>query len=308
MAFMVVGIHANFLGDFTSLGQYLSVNGVFRVAVPIFLIINGFYFYPVLLKNSQIAWLKRVIVLYIFWMAFYGYFWFSVPEFSFDGFASLIQDIIIGYYHLWYLSGMIGAAIILIVLRKLPPVFLLVSILLTFIGGVLIQYLGNYHILEGSVFENFDKLFNYDWFHRNMLFLSYPFFCIGYLINKHSLHNLVSFKIAWILSLFGLLALLGESYVNYYQEGRDGGFDNFFSLLLVCPFIFIMFMKSNISGSSKNIALYSSAIYLIHILLLFLLRKYTEFDATFLTLITILASAFVSFFIIKLNSKLKFIL
>lgn len=38
MAFMVVGLHAGFLGDFTSLGEYLSVNGIFRIAVPIFLV------------------------------------------------------------------------------------------------------------------------------------------------------------------------------------------------------------------------------------------------------------------------------
>jgi hypothetical protein len=51
MAFMIVGLHAGFLGEYTKLGHYLTVNGVFRVAVPVFLIINGFYFYPVLLKN-----------------------------------------------------------------------------------------------------------------------------------------------------------------------------------------------------------------------------------------------------------------
>lgn len=302
---MIVGLHAGFLGEFTSLGQYLTVNGIFRIAVPIFLIINGFYFYPVLSKNSQIPWLKRVAILYVAWMTFYAYFWFSVPEFSFVGFAKLIKSFIIGYHHLWYISGMIGAAIILIVLRNLSSGVLLLSILLTFIGGVIIQYLGNYHVLEGSIF---DKFFNYTWFHRNMLFFSYPFFCIGYLINKHSPHNIVSLKLAWILSSFGLLALLVESYANYHQEGRDGGFDNFFSLLLICPFVFILFMKSNISGSGKHIALYSSAIYFIHPFLLSVFRKYADFDPTFLTLITILSSVFVSYFIIKANCKLKFIL
>jgi hypothetical protein len=305
MAFMIVGLHTGFLGEYTKLGNYLTVNGIFRVAVPIFLIINGFYFYSVLLKNGQINWLKRVSILYVVWMVFYASFWFSVPEFSFIVLAKLIKNIILGYYHLWYISGMIGAAIILIILRKFPSIILVVSILLTFTCGVLIQYLGNYHILDGSVF---DTIFNRNWFHRNMLFFSYPFFCIGYLINKHSLHNVVSFKLACILSAFGVLALLGESYVNYYQEGRDGGFDNLFSLLLICPFLFILFMKSNISGEGKNIALYSSAIYFIHILILKIFWEYTEFDPTLLTLITILVSVFFSFFIIKANSKLKFIL
>jgi len=305
MAFMVVGLHAGFLGDFTPLGQYLTVNGLFRIAVPIFLIINGFYFYSTLAKNKQINWLKRVLILYIVWMVFYSYFWFSIPDFSFVGLVNIARKVIIGYHHLWYISGMIGAAIILLILRGLPSSILTISIMLTFSGGVLIQYLGNYHIFEGKIL---DKLFNYHWFHRNMLLFSYPFFCIGYLINKHSLHKLLSFKSAGVLSVLGLLILLGESYVNYYQEGRDGGFDNFFSLLLACPFVFILFMKINISGKSKNIALYSSAIYFIHSFLLSVLRNFTELEATSLTLSVILTSAVASYFIIKANDRLKFIL
>ena len=167
-------------------------------------------------------------------MTLYSYCWFYVPEFSFTGFAKFAKQIIIGYHHLWYIAGMIGAAIILIMLHKFSSVILSISILLTFLGGVLIQYLGNYHVLEGGLF---DIVFNYAWVHRNMLFFSYPFFCVGYLINKHSLCDAVSFKSAAILSALGVVVLLGESYFNYYQEGRDGGFDNLLSLLLVCPFV-----------------------------------------------------------------------
>lgn len=305
MAFMVVGLHARFLGDFTALGQYLTVNGLFRIAVPVFLIINGFYFYPELSKDNQVNWLKRVIVLYAVWMAIYSYFWFPVPEFSFAWLFALIYKVIIGYYHLWYISGMIGAAIILLFLRNFSSFILVASVVLTFVCGVLIQYLGNYHIFDGSVFE---KLFNYNWFHRNMLLFSYPFFCVGYLINKHSLHNIVSRKAAGFLSFFGLFVLLGESYNNFYQNGGDGGFDNLLSLLLVCPCVFICFMKSNISGKSKEIALYSSAIYFVHALFLNIFRGFIDIGETYLTLLVILVSLFASYFIIKANNKLKFLL
>ena len=301
---MVVGLHAGFLGDFSPLGEYLTVNGIFRIAVPVFLIINGYYFYYVLSKNNQVNWLKRVSILYAFWMVFYSYFWFAIPDFSFIGIAKLIKSIVIGYHHLWYIAGMMGAAIILILFRKLPSFALSISIISTFFVGVLIQYLGNYHAFEGVI----DKLFNLHWFHRNMLLFSYPFFCIGYLINKHSLHKKVTFKLTAILSSLGLLALLGESYINYHQPSRDGGFDNFLSLILVCPFVFMLFIKSNISSNSKNIALYSSAIYFIHSFILSVFRKFLELEQTHLTIVAILASALVSYFIIKVNKKLKFIL
>lgn len=305
MAFMVVGLHAGFLGEFTTLGQYLSVNGVFRIAVPIFLIINGFYFFSVLAKNTQIAWLKRVLILYIVWMLFYAYFWFSVPDLSLVGVVKLIQNIVIGYHHLWYISGMFGAAILVLLFNRFSSIFLVATILISSIIGIIIQYLGNYHYFEGSVL---DKLFNMHWFHRNALLFSYPFFCIGYLINKHKCNEKVTSKSAVIISAVGIMFLLYESYFNYYQEGREGGFDNYLSLLIACPFIFVLFQKMEIQGNSKNIALYSSAIYFIHSLFLSVLRRYTELEPTILTLSCILISAMASYFIIKINKKVRYIL
>ncbi|WP_417227915.1 acyltransferase family protein [Amphritea sp.] len=305
MAFMVVGLHAGFLGEFTSLGQYLTVNGVFRIAVPVFLLINGFYFHHILKNSGQLNWLKRVLILYAVWMIFYSYFWFSVPDISLVGLIKFTKDIIIGYHHLWYISGMFGAAIILIILRGCSSFTLATTALLSFLVGVLIQYIGNYHYFEGSVV---DKLFNMHWFHRNMFFFSYPFFCIGYLIHKHSVHEKITLRNAGIMSALGMLALFGESYVNYHQNGRDGGFDNFLSLLFVCPFVFLLFMKFNIQGSSKNISLLSSAIYFIHSFFLSVLRKFFDLEATLLTLAAILLSIIASYAIIKINNRLKFIL
>ncbi|WP_158768372.1 acyltransferase [Paraglaciecola sp. L1A13] len=305
MAFMVVGIHANFMMDLSPLGNYLTVHGMFRIAVPVFFVINGYFFYYVLIKEQQLKWLRRVFILYITWMVFYSYFWFSIPDMSFISYAKLLKVVFFGYYHLWYIAGMIGAAVILLILRKLPSSILIISIILTFLSGVIIQYLGNYHIFEGTFL---DKLFNTNQMHRNMIFLAYPFFCTGYLINKHSLPSKISLEHSFILSILAIGALLGESYFNFLQENRDGYFDNYFSLILICPIIFILFIKANIPGTNRNIALYSSSIYFIHVLILIILQKITALSPTYVMLFTILLSAFVSYFIIKINKRLKFIL
>lgn len=305
MAFMVVGLHAGFLGELSSLGSYLSVNGLFRVAVPVFLIINGYYFYPVLAKNFQVDWLKKVLILYIVWMLFYSYFWFSVPDLSLVGVIKLVKNILIGYHHLWYISGMLGAAVLLMILKRLSSAILIATIMISSIVGIGIQYIGNYHYFEGSIL---DKLFNLNWFHRNFMLFSYPFFCIGYLINKHNLHERFSLKSAGVLAAIGSTFLLLESYFNFYQEGREGGFDNYLSLLVVCPFVFIMFIKMDIQGNSKNIALYSSAIYFIHSFILSMLRNISELEPTMLTVSCILISAVASYFIIEVNKRIRFIL
>lgn len=302
---MVVGLHAGFLADFTSLGQYLTVNGLFRIAVPVFFIINGFYFYPILKNGKETAWLKKTAILYIAWMAFYSYFWFYIPDLSLSGIAKFTAHLIIGYHHLWYIAGMLGAGLLIIIMQRFSTIFLIISTVFLFLIGVSIQYIGNYHYLENSIF---DEIFNFHWSHRNTILFSYPFFCTGYLINKLSIHEKISSQTAMLLGALGIFLLLIESYANYYQHGRDGGFDNYLSLLFVCPFIFLTFIKSHISGKSKEIALYSSAIYFIHSFFLSVFRKFTDIESTQLTILTIIISAIASYFIIKINAKVKFIL
>jgi len=301
---MVVGLHGRFLQDISSLGSYLTVNGLFRIAVPVFLIINGFYFYTVLKKKSQVTWLKRVTILYVVWMTFYSFFFYSLPDFSLIGLAKLLKHLILGYLHLWYIAGMIGAALLVIVLSKLSSILLLVSVILTFLLGVTIQYLAHYYVVE----DRLHALLNETWFHRNMFLFSYPFFCIGYLIRKHKLHENLSIKSAALLSFFGLLVLSFESFLNFCKFGIDGSFDNLLSLILVCPFIFIFFLKYPVVGSSKNLTLYSTAIYFIHPLFLKGFIQFTQFDKTILTIATIMASVAASYFLIQLNSKLKILL
>jgi surface polysaccharide O-acyltransferase-like enzyme len=305
MAFMVVGLHTGFLGEVSPLDEYLTVNGLFRIAVPIFLIINGFYFFPVLAKKGQVTWLKRVLILYMIWMLLYSYFWFSVPTLSLIDITHFLIDIVVGYQHLWYVSGLLGAALILLIFQRFSSKILAVTVLISLLLGVLIQYLGNYHYFEGSIL---DKLFNMYWFHRNALFFSYPFFCIGYLINKHKIHDKISFKIASFYSVVGILLLILESYINFYQESRVGGFDNYLSLLVACPFIFILFTKLDISGSSKRIALYSSSVYFVHWFFLILFSTQTELESTSMTIACILTSLIASYFIIKINDRVKFLL
>lgn len=305
LAFMVVGLHAGFLNDISSLASYLTVNGLFRIAVPIFLLINGFFFLPVLERSGATAWLKKILILYIVWMSFYSYFWVISPLGSENYIAQLIRSILFGYHHLWYLSGMIGAAIVLIALQGWTTQHLLNSVLVTSFLGVVIQYCSSYHVFAGTPLE---VLFSHYELHRNFLFFSYPFFCMGYLINRHAFHKTI--ETHWLVTLgaTGLVFLSMESYLDFYFEIGRSDYDNFMSLLLLCPVIFMCFMRLTIEGQSKNIALYSSAVYFIHSFFLSVFRKFTDFEGTMLTLVIIAASLLASFFIIRLNSKLKFIL
>lgn len=298
LAFMVVGLHVGIGGEFLT-------NGLFRIAVPLFLLINGYYFFPILSKGNEISWLKRLVSLYCIWMLIYSYFWFHIPDATVQSYINLLRVMFIGYHHLWYVSGMIGAAIILIFLKKSNNIQLITLATLLFLIGVIIQYSGNYHYFKGSYLDN---LFNQHFSHRNFLFFSLPFFVIGYLINKYSVQTKIGFRLSVFLSGIGLTLLLLESITNYQQPTRDGGFDNYFSLIIVCPAIFILFGKIKIEADTKSIALFSSAIYFLHVWVMKLLEKFTELDSYLLVFFTILLSLFASKILIFINNRFKYFL
>lgn len=305
LAFMVVGLHTGFLADISALGNYLTTQGIFRIAVPIFLLINGFYFYSILDKGRSAYWFKRVLYLYLFWMLFYSYFWFRPSDASFIEIVKIIHKLIIGHFHLWYLPAMLGAAALVILFKKLSLKLMIGIILVAFAGGVVIQYAGNYHMIDN---QTIDKFFNYHWIHRNLFFFGFPFFFIGFLINKFSIQDRISLKLSVILSIIGFSLLICESYLNYIEPLRDGGFDNFISLLIVCPAVFLLFMKLDFQGSSKQLSFYATGVYFIHPIFMTIYSRFTDFDGTLLTFIVIISSIFASYFLIKINNKVKFIL
>lgn len=304
MALMVIGIHTNVLSDINSTLNFLTVHGIFRIAVPVFLVINGFYFYPVVTRQKTLQWLKRVAILYAFWMAVYSYFWIIPPDRSLKSILRILETLVIGYHHLWYVAGLLGASIILLLLHRVQSSYLFFSLVGLFACGVAIQYLGNYHVFSGIV----DKLLNIHWMHRNAVLFAFPFFGIGYLIHQKNLHQRISVSQAGIAALTGILLLMGEAYFSYRNPANDGGFDNYVSLLVAAPALFMLMMNIDIQGESKNIALYSSAIYFIHPLAIFLTQKVTYFSQTPSAIVVIALSFVLAFFVIRVNKKLNFIL
>ncbi|WP_345987979.1 acyltransferase family protein [Sulfurimonas sp. HSL1-2] len=305
MAFIVIGLHTQFLHDFTKVGNFLTCNGVFRIAVPMFLLINGFYFYSFACEKKYIHWFKRVLFLYLFWMMVYSYFWWKPFEISLETLLAILEIFLVGYLHLWYLAALLGAALIMIIVKKFSAKTLVAAILITFLSGTAIQYAGNYHIFDMPLL---DRVANTKWVYRNFLFFAFPFFSIGFFINKYDVHKKISFELSLIVTVIGFILVLGESYLNLLSPINDKDFDMLVSLLILCPILFILFMNFEFKGGSKQFALYASGVYFVHLIILFAYRKFMHLNSIELTLAVIATSLFISFFLIKINSKLKFIL
>jgi surface polysaccharide O-acyltransferase-like enzyme len=300
LAIFIVLLHCGFFREFSEKISYLTVQGLFRIAVPTFFIINGFFFENTLKNNNIKNWIKRVLLLYLIWSIIY------LPLWTKFNIISVIIYVFIGYHHLWYLKAMLLSGILLFYLRNLKTKFLLSIAVSTFFIGVVIQYIGNYDILKS--YELIHKFTNFTPIHRNFIFLGLPFFIIGYLIKVNSWHKKVHRHYLIIGVISGIIILICECYLNY--SFTNEGNDNLLALMLICPFIFIFILNLNLAFNinSKYIALISTSIYLIHPWIMKILMKTYKFEPTMLSFTTILISFLVSFFLIKLNNKLKVLL
>jgi len=307
LTIMVVGLHVGLLHEYNELISFLLVDGLFRISVPIFFIINGFYFYKVVENGGVRRWLFRMLGLYVVWMLFYMPFWMNVSELSGETAKDLITKIFFGYYHLWYVAGTLYAGALLYVVRKYDHFYMVVMSTTLFLIGVFIQYSGNYGVFEVL---SIAKYFNYDFFHRNFLFFAFPFVSLGFLINKFTIYKELSSSAVYFFVIVGFILLMTESYFNGSNQNRVGGFDNYLSLVVVAPAVFLACLKNKIPApkNTKFIATYCSSVYFIHVFVLFEARNYFLLNSIALFVFVLVVSAVLSVGLVGLNKKLKFIL
>lgn len=295
LAFMIILIHTKFLSETYTEISYILVNGVFRLAQPIFLIISGYFLYKVNNLSDFKIWLKRLAILYLIWTLIYLPFWFSL-----DLSLGFIQNIFFGYFVLWYIVGVLLAGIILFYIRNYETKKLIYIAVSLYTIGYIIQLIGGMHILSGLL----DKAINYIPVYRNFLFKCLPFMILGFCINKIKLDEKITPPIYIIIILLILTVL--ESYVNYIILDGNKGMDFLMISLIACPLLFIYFKQKKIMGRKSDFLKISIALYLIHPLVM---KMYYYFNFNFnYYIFVIIFSLIFGLFLVLINRKFKYLL
>lgn len=181
-SFLIICIHGYFPGNFGTLVKAFS-----RVAVPIFFMITGFFYYDRKTsqkKNQMIKIAKLIIISNIVFFAFYSLFYLikgDLSEYFEKSFSvkNLIKFIALNEspfgYHLWYLGAILYVLIIALLLNKFKLekiMYLIVPLLLVcnFILGTYSNIIFN---------KDLDYLLV-----RNFLLIGLPHFYIGVYIKK----------------------------------------------------------------------------------------------------------------------------
>jgi len=298
LAIFVVFLHTGFFYDISKEISFLLVHGLFRIAVPTFLLITGYYFFLITTKDKFFKWLSRVIILFLIWNIFYLPLWYDskLPMVLFNAFN--------GYFVLWYLSGTAIAGCMLFLLKEVKSKYLIISSLLIYIAGWLIQEIGNLHIFSGVI----DTLLNFTPLHRNFFFICFPFLTLGFLLHKHQAY-VNKFNINGRIISLCLIVLIIESYLNYTFIGQKEGLDQLLILFFFVPVLFLYVLKLEIKGKNKDLASLSTAIFLIHPLFLFLFKDYiNKQQITLFSFIVLSVSVLAGLFLVYINKRLKYIL
>lgn len=292
LAILVVAIHTPIVPSF-----YISntfSNGISRIAVPCFFIINGFYF--AYLKNDKkkvLSYLKKLIIIYITWTLIYG------------GFAIYWGDpiwkIIRGFYHLWYLPALIGATIMIYLTRKINLRTVLISAIVIYLSAWIVQRI----FIEKTLLTVYGE----DIF-RNFFFDGFPLMFIGYYISLQQKNILTKIgkKALIVIILIGFILLFAEkTYLDARYFKHFYG-DFYVSIIFMCPALFLLILKiSKYKKSDGYISKLSSGIYFGHLLIIqiFVVISKDSFPMDYFFIVFVLLSMLLAMGIIKLNNYVK---
>ena len=273
-ALMVVAIHIGPFMVVNETADYLITYCLFRVAVPFFLMVAGYF---VLSAPGQVGnYVAKMIRLYAFATILYlPVNWYAGKQIG--GITGVLRDIFLDgtFYHLWYFPAVILGCLIVMALIRLCGELqsgILVSIL--YIAGTLGDSYGGL-VMGTDIGRNFyDQIFSISDYTRNGLFYAPLFLWMGVIFRRKKGQN-------WPKDLMGLgislLVMLTEGALTY-EKGWQRHNSMYFTLPVVMYFLFSILLsgaaysnprKGTMDKKWRELSLW---IYLLHPLCIILVR------------------------------------
>lgn len=264
-SFMVVAIHVY---PFVSLNEnidYIFTRVIFRIAVPLFLMITGYY---VISKSiNDIDVLKRftlkTIKLYLISILIFLPLNLYNHYFLDNSVVMILKDIVINgtFYHLWYFPALIlGLWITYFLIKYLKQGFCISIILILYIiglfGDTYYGIVSNIPILK----QFYQFIFMISDYTRNGLFYVPMFLYIGYM--SKNCENKLSYERNIIYIIIFLLLMIIEGYLLYYFNIPRHS--SMYVFLLPLSYFIFNLLIFNYKGQNKMVRDYATWIYILH--------------------------------------------
>lgn len=304
LAVFVVGIHTSPFVEYSKQLSFLFNLGIFRLAVPSFFLINGYYSLKALSSKHELKkYLLRVLKLYIFWMALYFPIYLYTHDFSVKNFIWGFIVLIYGYGHLWYITALMGGIALFFYLlqRYSKRIILILAVSFYFMGCFIELAQGHLSTVNSGLIN--EILILQVW-KLNFIFFAFPFLAIGYYMKKDA--HVFNRRDYLLIAFFMFSIELIISY-KFLTHGRN----MLFSLILIAPLILSILMNLKFS-KIKNLHLNKyleklpNSIYYVHGLPnFFIALVFVNMNTSYRFIIVSLISLVLGIVLIKLNSRTK---
>ena len=281
-AFLIIAIHTSPLSTYSETGDFILTRIISRVAVPFFLMTSGFFLISQYSYNEEKLkfFIKKIALIYSVSILIY------IPLNIYNGYfkmdnllPGILKDIFFDgtIYHLWYLpAAILGAVIAWFAVKRCGfKKALLITSILYAVGLFGDSYYG---IAEKIPFLNglYSCLFEVSDYTRNGIFFAPVFFVLGGMIADKQVR--VSFKCSLIGCAVSFLLMLGEGMLLHGLNVQRH--DSMYIFLLPC--IFFLFNILTFSIGKSNVYLRTSAlvIYIIHPMMIVVVRMIAKFTHT----------------------------
>lgn len=305
-AILVVIIHTSALQSIGEGAWVATSLGISRIAVPFFFVVSGYYYFRNCKNtNEPKKTLKKLIKLYLKWVLIE--FVILLPGFIFmlkeDPFHIIRIIFVMGVTgSLWYIASLIYAIAIssyFFKRDKLLPLIIIGGALYLF--GVTGDAYGG--LFTNTFLENGINAYKYIFaMPQTGINASLLFVTIGALIYKYDLKNKV--KNVGVLSVLGIVALLVEAFVLYYNK-ISIDYNMYLSLIVVAPIIFIWALNSKVKFKESTMKLcreLSLGIYCSHqiiMLLIFTLLPFLAVNTVLRFVLTLVISTLITLLLRK---------
>lgn len=281
-------------------------NGISRWGVPNFLMMSGALFLnkEISYRKIFIRYIKRIFIHLLIWSIIYSLIEVKLSKINIK---IMINKIIDGYYHLWYLFITIGLYTITPILREVSKKenILKSFMILFFIYSILLP---NFIYPLSSNFQEIYNILNNLYTKLNLNYFNehYFYFILGYYLNNKKLENRNNRIIIYFLGLIGIIFTTKISY-NFaiMKKEKIHYFNSYYLNIFFTSISVFVFFKNNFNIKNKKnfiqkISKYTFGIYLVHPLIFEFIKKKLNIFAFPINIIVLIPMISLIVFVISL--------
>lgn len=272
-ALLVVAIHIYPFLNINPDLDYLVTRVLFRVAVPLFLMITGYFVIPKSLKYIDFlkVYTKKIIKIYIICILIYLPINIYNGDFNNVNILEILKRIFIDgtFYHLWYFPALIlGIWITYFIIKKLDNKKALIIFILLYLVGLFGD--SYYGLISSTFLKNiYDVIFTVTSYTRNGLFYVPLFIFIGYTFKNITYR--ITKKQNIILLIISIILMLIEGFILYTFDLQRHS--SMYIFLIPVMFLIFNLLVENREYKNKKLRELSTIIYVLHPLVIIIVRS-----------------------------------